>query len=171
MLPKPQSVLFSSYIRVVHVFVIRCKVIFISIMHCALNRKLDNHVMCLVLPLCGALAILKNKNVWLLFHCISSIAVLSIYIRTLFYFKIEKNNKERQGNKKVIIWFWGKWLLWDSNSWSLILEASALTTALRKIYNWVCICPIYRQPIFIINLNTDKTVSIQSELLAFLPTL
>ena len=56
--------------------------------------------MCHVLPLCGVFAILKNKNVWLLFHGKSSIAVLSIYIRTLFYFKIEKNNKERQGNKK-----------------------------------------------------------------------
>ena len=31
-------------------------------------------------------------------------------------------------------------------------------------------CSIYRQPIFISNLNTDKTVSMQSELFAFLPT-
>ena len=122
-------------------------------MHCALSRKLDNHAMRLVLPLYGVFAILKNKNVWLLFHCKSTIAVL---FRTLFYFKFEKNNKERQGNKKkIIIWFWGKWLLWNSNSRSLILEASALTTALRKIYNSACICPIYRQPISMINLNTD----------------
>ena len=72
--------------------------------HCTLNRKLDNHAMRLVLPLCGVLAILKNKKVWLLFHCKSSIVVLSIYIRTLFYFKIEKNKKERQRNiKKIII--------------------------------------------------------------------
>ena len=121
-------------------------------------------------PYVGVFAFLKNKKVWLLFHCKSSIVVLSIYIRTLFYFKIEKNKKERQGNKKIIIWFWIKWLSLDSNSRSLILEASALTTALRKIYNWACICSIW-QPIFIINLNTDKTVSMQSELLAFLPTL
>ena len=79
--------------------------------------------------------------------------------------------KERHGNKKIIIWFWGKWFRWDSNSRPLILQASVLTTALRKILNWASICPIYRQPIFIINLNTDKTVSMQSELLAFLPTL
>ena len=56
--------------------------------------------MCLVLPLCGVFAILKNKKVWLLFHCKSSIVILSIHICTLFYFKIEKNKKERQGNKK-----------------------------------------------------------------------
>ena len=55
------------------------------------------------------------------------------YIFALFYFKIEKNKKERQGNKKIIIWFWGKWFTWDSNSRPLILQASALTTALRKI--------------------------------------
>ena len=56
--------------------------------------------MCLVLALCRVLAILKKKTVWLLVNCKSSIVVLSIYIRTLFYFKIEKNKKERQGNKK-----------------------------------------------------------------------
>ena len=67
-------------------------------MHCALNIKLDNHAM--YLPLCGVFAILKTKNVSLLFHCKSSIVALSIYICTLFYFKIEKNKKERQGNKK-----------------------------------------------------------------------
>ena len=55
--------------------------------------------MCLVLPFCGVLAILKNKKVWPLFHCKSSIVVLSIYIRTLFYFKNRKNKKESQGNK------------------------------------------------------------------------
>ena len=61
--------------------------------------------MCLVLPLCGVFAILKNKKVWLLFHCKSSIVILSIHICTLFYFKIEKNEKERQGNdkKKLIL--------------------------------------------------------------------
>ena len=126
--------------------------------------------MCLVLPLCGVFAILKNKKKFGFFPIANP--VLSLYICTLFYFNIGKNKKERQGNKKkIIIWFWGKWFTWDSNSRPLILQASALTTALRKIYNWACICPIYRQPIFIINLNTDKTVSMQSELLAFLPTL
>ena len=42
----------------------------------------------------------KNKTAWPLFHYKSSIVVISIYIRTLFYFKIETNKKERQGNKK-----------------------------------------------------------------------
>ena len=57
--------------------------------------------MCLVLLLCGVFAILKNKKkVWLLFHCKSSIVILSIHICTLFYFKIEKNKKKRQGNEK-----------------------------------------------------------------------
>ena len=100
--------------------------------HCALNRKLYNHAMCLALPLCGVFAILKNKKVWLLFHCKSSIVILSIHICTLFYFKIEKNKKERQGNDKKN-WFWEKWFRRDSNSRPLILQASALTTALRKI--------------------------------------
>ena len=52
----------------------------------------------LFFPYVGVLAILKNKKGRLIFHCKSSIVVLSIYIRTLFYFKIEKNKKERQGN-------------------------------------------------------------------------
>ena len=56
--------------------------------------------MCLVLPLSGVFAILKNKKVWLLFHCKSSIVILSINLCTSFYCKIEKNKKERQGNKK-----------------------------------------------------------------------
>ena len=62
--------------------------------------------MCLVLPFCVVLAILKNKKVWLLFNFKSSIVVLSIYIRTLFYFKtseVRKIKKERQGNKKNIL--------------------------------------------------------------------
>ena len=50
-------------------------------------------------PCVGVFAILKNKKVWLPFCCKSSIVILSIYICTLFYFKIEKNKKERQGNK------------------------------------------------------------------------
>ena len=52
---------------------------------------------------------------------------------------IKKKDKEI---KKIIIWFWGKWFRWDSNSRPLILQASALTTVLRKIQNWACICPI-----------------------------
>ena len=121
-------------------------------------------------PCVGYLPFWKIKKVWLLFHCKSSIVIRSIYICTLFYFKIEKIKRKDKEIKKII-WFWGKWFTWDSNSRPLLLQASALTTALRKILSWACICPIYRQPIFIINLNTDKTVSMQSELLAFLPTL
>ena len=45
--------------------------------------------------------------------------------------KIKKKDKELK--KIIIIWFCGKCLSWDSNSRSLILEASALTTALLKI--------------------------------------
>ena len=57
--------------------------------------------MCLIVPLCGILAILKNKKkAWILFHCKSGIVVISIYVRTLFYFKIEKNKKETQGQTK-----------------------------------------------------------------------
>ena len=116
---KTQSVPLPSYI----VFVIRCKVIFISIKHCTLNRKLDNHAMCFVLPLCGVqvLVILKNKKVCLLFHCKSSLCTVvpSIYIRTLFYFKIEKNKKERQGNKK--------------RKYILVLTMKMFTTCTRSI--------------------------------------
>ena len=43
--------------------------------------------------------------------------------------KIKRKDKEL----KKIIWFWGKWFRRDSNSRPLILQASALTTALRKI--------------------------------------
>ena len=50
-------------------------------------------------PYVGYLPFWKIKKVWLLFHCKSSIVILSIYIFTLFYCKIEKNKKERQGNK------------------------------------------------------------------------
>ena len=51
-------------------------------------------------PYVGNLPFWKIKKVWFLFHCKSSIVILSIHIYTLFYFKIEKNKKERQGNKK-----------------------------------------------------------------------
>ena len=63
-------------------------------------------------PYVGYLPCWKIK-VWFLFHCKSNIVVLSIYIRTMFYFKIEKD-KEIKKN-----WFWGKWLSWVSNSRSL----------------------------------------------------
>ena len=52
--------------------------------------------MCLIVPICGVLAILKNKKkVWILLHC-KSFIVLSEYIHTFFYFEIEKNKMERQ---------------------------------------------------------------------------
>ena len=54
----------------------------------------------------------KNKTAWPLFHYRSGVVVLSIYIRTLFYFNIETNKKDkekkgqikRQGNKKYKLW-------------------------------------------------------------------
>ena len=49
----------------------------------------------------GILAILKNKKVWLLFHCKSSIVVLSIYIRTLFYFKTSEVRKIKRKDKEI----------------------------------------------------------------------
>ena len=58
-------------------------------------------------PCVGYLPFWKIKKVWLLFHCKSSIVILSIHICTLFYFKIEKNKKKRQGNEKKN-WFWEK---------------------------------------------------------------
>ena len=125
--------------------------------------------MCLVLPLCGIFGILKNKNkkVWRLYHCKSCIVVLSIYIRTLFYFKVEKNKKERQGNKKnnrliprkmIIVGF--ELTIPDSGGQC----ANHCATKDLKLR-------MYLSYLFIMNLNTDKTVSMQSELLAFLPTL
>ena len=51
-------------------------------------------------PCVGVFVILKDKKVWLLFHCKSSIVILSIYICTLFKIKIEKNKKEIRDNKK-----------------------------------------------------------------------
>ena len=58
--------------------------------------------MCLVLTLCGVFAILKKKKKK---KSLASFPLQiqycrTIYIRTLVYFKIEKNKKERQGNKK-----------------------------------------------------------------------
>ena len=50
-----------------------------------------------------------------------------------FTSKLRKIKRKDKEIKKIIIWFWGKWLSWDSNSRPLILEASALTTALREI--------------------------------------
>ena len=54
----------------------------------------------------------KNKTACPLFHCRSGVVVLSIYIRTLFYFNIEANKKDkeikgqikRKGNKKYKLW-------------------------------------------------------------------
>ena len=45
--------------------------------------------------------------------------------------KIKKKDKEIK--KIIIIWFRVKWFTWVSNSRPLILQASALTTALREI--------------------------------------
>ena len=50
-----------------------------------------------------------------------------------FTSKLRKIKRKDKEIKKIIFWFWGKWLSWGSNSRSLSLEASALTTALRKI--------------------------------------
>ena len=53
---------------------------------------------------------------------------------SLFFFKIEKNKKERQGNiKKINNLTLRKMITWDLNSRPLIFQASALTTPLRKI--------------------------------------
>ena len=60
----------------------------------------DNHAMCIVLPLCGVFAILKNKKVLLLFHCKSSNVVLSIYIRTFFTSKLRKMKRKDKEIKK-----------------------------------------------------------------------
>ena len=43
--------------------------------------------------------------------------------------------------------------------------------AMEDLKIGACICPIYRQSILIINLNTDKTLAMQSERLASLSTL
>ena len=123
----------------------RCFFLFFSICHQVQDHfHLDKSIVpwieilittqcALFCPCVGCLPFWKIKKVWLLFHCKSSIVIRSIYICTLFYFKIEKNKKERQENKKKIILFRGKWFTWVSNSRPLILQASALTTALREI--------------------------------------
>ena len=121
-------------------------------------------------PYVGYLSFWKIK-VWLLFHCKSSIVILSIYICTLFNFKIEKNKKERQGNKKNNNLILSKMILVGLELLTPGSTGQCANHCATKIKTWACICPIYRQPIFIINFNTDKTVSTQSELLAFLPTL
>ena len=54
--------------------------------------------MCLILPLCGALAIMKNKKSLASFP-LQIIVILSIYMRTLFDFEIEKNKKEQKQGK------------------------------------------------------------------------
>ena len=50
-----------------------------------------------------------------------------------FTSKLRKIKRKDKEIKKKIIWFWGKWFRRDSNSRPLILQTSALTTALRKI--------------------------------------
>ena len=69
------------------------------------NRKLDNHAMRLVLPLCGVFAILKNKKVWLLFHCKSSIVVQYIFAHcfTSKLRKIKRKDKEIKNYNKHLL--------------------------------------------------------------------
>ena len=58
-----------------------------------------------------------------------------VYIRTLFYFKIEKNNKERKGNKKDNNLILRKMYnaVYELTNLKLVLEAGALTIALWKV--------------------------------------
>ena len=58
----------------------------------------------LPLPYVGYEQSWKIKQHDLFFNYKSGVVALSIYIRTVFYFKIEINKKERQGNKKIILW-------------------------------------------------------------------
>ena len=108
MLPKPQSVPFSSYI-----------VIFHQVQgHFHLDKGIVTWIESLITtqcvlfyPLCGILDILKNKKVWLLFHCKSSIVVLSIYIFAHCFTSKLKKKIKRKGKEilnKKIIWLWGK---------------------------------------------------------------
>ena len=55
------------------------------------------------------------------------------YFQYIFTHCFTSKMKTKDKEKIIIYWFWGKWLSWDSNSRPLILQASALTTALRKI--------------------------------------
>ena len=105
-------------------------------------------------------AILKNKKVWLLFHCKSSIVILSIHICTLFYFKIKKNKKERQGKKLILR--------------KMIQAGLELTTpnSSGQCSNHCAKERFKIERVFVLfkdnqYLHTDKTVSMQSELLAF----
>ena len=66
---------------------------------------LDNYTMCLIVSLCGVLAILKNTQAYKarpLFNCTSGMVVLSINIRTLSNFKIEKKNKKERWKQEII---------------------------------------------------------------------
>ena len=92
-----------------------------------------------------------------------------MYIRTLFYFKFVKNKKGKTRNKKKLI------------EYSKEMRETGIELTFPG-YRGLCsnhcpmedfqfsqaIFPIHRRPIFIINLNTDKTVSRQSKLLVCL---
>ena len=126
---KSQSLPVPSYI----VFVIRCNVIFISIKALYIDEKARNHTMCLVLPLCGVLAILKNKKKFGFFSIANLVVSYFEYIfEHRFTSKLKIKSKDKEIKKKL---FDSEENISsrDSNSRSLILEASALTTALWKI--------------------------------------
>ena len=133
--------------------------------------------MCLVWPLCGALAILKNKKKF------GMVLQLQIqYCRTLNIYshmvssnctsKSRKINRKWKEIKKIYNFILRKMYI---TGLELQIPDSrgqcASYCAMGDLKFGACICPIYRQPIFRINLNTDKSVSMQSELLACLPTL
>ena len=92
------------------------------------------------------------RHVW-------DIRLFSLLIYWSSYFKIEKNQKERQnvycGIRTLDPWF-----------------SRPVHSQLRyeRFKIGKSIFPMYGKPIFMINLNTDKTVSRQSELLTCLPT-
>ena len=86
-------------------------------------------------PYVGVLAILKNKKKFGFFSIANPVLSYFQYIFThCFTSKLRKiKRKDKEIKKKL---FWGKCSWLDSNSRSLIQEASALTTALQKLYNW-----------------------------------
>ena len=126
----------------------------------------------LVLPLCGVLAILKNEKKFGFFS--NANPVLS-YFQYIFAHcltsKLRKNKKERERNKKnnnLILrkmFLAGLELTIPDCGGQCANHCATKASPLERVF------VIYKQPIFIINLNGDKTVSMQSELLACLPTL
>ena len=110
----------------------------------------------------------KNKKAWLLFHCIYGIVVQYKFAHC-FTPKLRKiKRKDKEIKKQSLI---GK-------MYSSSLELMAPGSRDRRSNHFAMedsrfgkfIFPIYRQSIFIINFNTDKTGSRQSELFFCLPT-